>query len=456
MYMKFEPNLSQFNLNSMINRYYKTLVSIIILISNLNFASAQILERRANWQAKFQSPESNSPGALIISLEKNSPLEKAGLLANDVIIRVNNELVKDDETWVDITYGIRANKPIDIQALREHKMIQIQAYLDPIPKESHENIDTLYEEVTSIYGITQRLIITKPRKQGKQPALILIGGLSCSSTEIDSEISSNWQKVLNDLVEKTGIVMLRIEKPGIGDSQGNCSESDFLTDLAGYRAAIRYLKSKSYVDTSKIIVFGSSMGSALAPLLANEFDLAGVISDGTFFKTWFEHMLEIERRIRQMSGDTESEIVKKMNNYYIPMYYGMLIEKKTFKEIEEAYPALKDYNYHSARHMYGRPVEYYQQLQDFDLAGEWEKIKVPVRIMRGTNDWIMSSFDNKMIIDVLKKNGHQDHLLYEYPGLDHWNTIHKSAKASFEGEAGRWENNISLYIVDWVKELANM
>ena len=53
------------------------------------------------------------------------------------------------------------------------------------------------------------------------------------------------------------------------------------------------------------------MGSAIAPLLANEFNLAGVISDGVFFKTWFEHMLEIERRILGFKGNSEAEIVEK-------------------------------------------------------------------------------------------------------------------------------------------------
>ena len=134
----------------------------------------------------------------------------------------------------------------------------------------------------------------------------------------------------------------------------------------------------------------------------------------------------------------------------------MLIQKKTYKQIVDEYPALAEYNYHSPRHMYGRPVEYYQQLQDYNLAGEWEKIKVPVRIMRGTNDWIMSSFDNKMIVDVLERNGHQDHLLYEYPGLDHWNTIHKTPQDSYEGKEGVWEDNISIQIVNWAREMVGL
>ena len=438
---------------------YTSLKPIILFITFylfINVGYTQKLERRASWQARINSPKNNIPGAKIISIEKGSPLEKSGLTTNDIIIKVDGILVKDDETWTEITYGIRATNPLLIEVLRGSDLIQRNVQLKPIPKEKHKSIDTYYEATTSPYGITQRVIITKPKKKGKQPAVVLIGGLSCSSIELTPNAKSNWARVIKDLVEKTDMVVMRIEKPGVGDSEGDCSKSDFHTDIAGFKAAIKYLKSKPYVDTSKIIVYGSSMGSTLAPMLANEFNLAGVISDGTFFKTWFEHMLEIERRIREMSGDTESEIVEKMNNYYIPLYYGMLIQKKSYQDIVNEYPALEKFNYHSAQHMYGRPVEYYQQLQDYDLASEWEKIKVPVRIMRGTNDWIMSSFDNKIIIDVLKKNGHTDHILYEYPSLDHWNTIHESPKNSFEGKPGKWQDDISMIIVNWAREMAGL
>ena len=428
----------------------------IVLLLHSQFLCSQKLDRRASWGAKISSPRVGEPGAIIRSLEKNSPLEKVGFKSGDAIVRVDNIFISDEDVWSDVSYGLRGMKPILVEAVRNNKLIQNTVQFNAIEKEIHPGLETYYEAVTTAYGITQRTIITKPKKEGPQPAVILIGGLSCSSIETYPGRSGNWVQTLTDLVEKSGMVIMRVEKPGVGDSEGNCSKSDFLMDLAGYRAAIESLKSKAYVDPQRIVVYGSSMGSAIAPFLTNEYDLAGVISDGTFFKTWYEHMLEIERRIRVFQGDTEMEILEKMNKYYIPLYYGMLIQKKTYKEVTDQYPALKEYNYHSAEHMYGRPVSYYHQLQDFNLAGEWEKLKVPVRILRGTNDWIMSAFDNHMIIDVLERSGHKDHLLYEYPGLDHWNTIHDTARDSFEGKPGKWDEGTINKILEWVREIAGL
>ncbi|MBO0321169.1 alpha/beta hydrolase [Muricauda sp. CAU 1633] len=436
---------------------FKKLIALtfLFLLSTLSI-QAQFLGRRASWEAKINSPENGIPGAKITEINPNSPLQQSGFLPGDLIIEVDGILIKAEEVWSDISYGLRGNVPTQITVLRNAKKIQTTVAFTPLEKEKHPGLDTFYEEITSSYGITQRTIITKPKKSGKQPAIILIGGLSCSSIEVYPGRSGNWVQTIKDLVEKSGMVVMRIEKPGVGDSDGDCSSSDFLMDLEGYRSAIKSLLTKPYVDTTKVVIYGSSMGSALAPLLANEFNLAGVISDGTFFKTWFEHMLEIERRILQFNGNTESQIVEKMNKYYFPLYYGMLVEKMTYQEVVDTYPALAEYNYHSPAHMYGRPVEYYQQLQDIDLAGQWEKIKAPVRILRGANDWIMSAFDNEMIIEVLKRNRHQDHILHEYPGLDHWNTIHEKAKDSYEGKPGTWDEGTINLIIRWAQDMVGL
>ncbi|MEM6829358.1 MAG: alpha/beta fold hydrolase [Bacteroidota bacterium] len=433
-------------------------LNIFLIVSVVfNTLFAQELARRAIWEAKFDRSELRQhPGVEVTLVEPDGPLAQAGLEAGDLLLKVDDRLIDSSEAWDDITYSIRGNKQTNLQIKRDGELKNINVRLNELPMETHTNIRTLYETVTSNYGITQRVITTIPdKKQSKQPAILLLQGLSCSTIELFPGRSSNWGKVINAIVEDSDMVVMRVDKPGVGDSEGDCSQTDFLTELAGYRAAIEHLMAQEYIDTDRIVVVGSSMGSALAPLIANEYKLAGVISDGVFFKTWYEHMLEIERRIRQMSGDNEATIAEKMNNYYIPLYYGMHIQKKTYGEVADAYPALATYNYHGPEHMYGRPVSYYQQLQDFPLAAEWEKLKVPVRIMRGTNDWIMSDEDNDLIIDVLERSGHTDHELYRYPGLDHWATIHRSAKDSFEGKPGEWDPKMVAIMIQWAQDMVD-
>lgn len=413
----------------------------------------QELGRRASWQAQISWPDNQTLGAIIQSIEDGSPLSKAGLKTGDRIIQVNNRKILNSEDWSHATYSIRAGEFTSIHIKRGSNWLLKEVRLNPLEKESHEGLTTYYESIISDYGVRQRTIITTPNPKQRLPAIFLIQGLSCSTIEKYSGRSNNWVKMIETLVEQSGMVVMRVDKPGVGDSEGDCGCTDFKTELNGYESALKELKTKDYVDTTKIVIYGASMGSSLAPWMANRHNLAGVISDGTFFKTWFEHMLEIERRIRQMSGDDESTIIKKMNEAYIPLYHGMMIQKKSYREVIEEYPAIKDYNYHRPEHMYGRPMSYYQQLQNFDLAGEWERLKVPVRILYGSNDWIMSEFDNHMIMKVLDKAGHQDHELYIYPGLDHWNTIHETPDDSFNGKPGKWDPELPQLVIGWAKEM---
>ncbi len=429
---------------------------LFILLLPFTFLNAQELERRAKWQATISWPDNQTPGAVIKSIDKNSPLAEAGLKAGDRILAVDGRNILNQEDWSAINYAIRANKETSIVIKRGNQAIIKSVKLMPLDYEKHDGIETRYGQVVSDYGFVQRTILTSPDASKKLPAIFLLSGLSCSTVEGYPGRSNNWAKLINDLIEKSGMVVMRIDKPGVGDSEGDCGQTDFLTELNGYEAAMQSLKDSELVDTTKIVVFGSSMGSALAPYFANKYRLAGVISEGTFYKTWYEHMLEIERRILSFKGNSESDILKKMNQWYIPLYHGMLVQKKSYADIIDEYPALDEANYHGPYHMYGRPMEYYHQLQDFNFAKEWESLKVPIRIRWGTNDWIMSEFDNDMIVDVLERNGHTNHELYKYPGLDHWSTIHESSLNSFTGKPGVWEDKISQQVIDWAKEIVSV
>lgn len=413
------------------------------------------LPRRADWQAEIQSPGANQPGAIIQSVEEGSPLDQAGLQPDDRIVKINGELIHDSNRWSDIRFQARAGEPMNLLIKRNNAFKTVEVSLNPLPKEQFDGIETSYETVLSDYGHRLRTILSRPRNSGgRLPAVFVIQGLSCNPIELHpGRTISGWTRLLKDLVTESEMVVMRIEKPGVGDSEGACSETDLHTEMAGYRAGIQYLLKHPWVDASGIVLFGSSAGSTLTPVFANEFDVSGIIADGTFVKTWFEHMLEIERRIRAFQGASPSEITRQMNDGYIPLYHGMLVEKQSYGEVIEKRPGLASFNYHSARHMYGRPVEYYHQLQDLDIAGAWAALDVPARIRWGTNDWIMSEEDNDMIIEILEQSGHEDHELLKFPGMDHFNMIHESPENSFSGEPGKWDPNISQQIIEWANEL---
>jgi pimeloyl-ACP methyl ester carboxylesterase len=412
------------------------------------------LPRRANWDARFGLPEAGTAGVVVRSIEPNSPLDKAGLEVGDHLLAIDGKAILTPHIWSDLSDALVAGQAFRITYRRGFDEHEVRVKFKPQALEQHPGIETTYAQLTNDYGIRQRLIITRPKGiDGRQPAILLLQGLSCSSIEINADRLTSFTTLIREIVTQSNKVVLRIEKPGLGDSEGDCSTTDFKTELNGYHLAAAYLKQLPYVDPERIVVYGNSMGSALAPHVANQFGFAAVISDGTYVKTWYEHMLEIERRILAFKGNSQAEISRKMNEAYIPLYHGMLIKRQSYQQVINDYPAIADDNYHSPEHMYGRPMAFYQQLQQFDVAGEWQQLKVPARIRWGTHDWIMSQADNDLIIEILKAAGHQDHQLYKHPGLDHWQRIHPSPLSSYEGQPGEWEDEISGVILDWLAEI---
>lgn len=425
----------------------------LILLLNCAVSWSADLPRRANWDARFGSPENGTPGVVVRSVVPGSPLDKAGLEVGDHLLAVDDQVILTPQVWSDLSDALVARHTYKITYRRGFDDHEASVKFKPQPLENHQGIETTYAQLTNDYGIRQRLIITRPKGiEGRQPAILLLQGLSCSSIEINADRLTSFTTLIREIVTKSNKVVLRIEKPGLGDSEGDCSTTDFNTELNGYHLAAEFLKQLPYVDPERIVVYGNSMGSALAPHFANRFGFAAVISDGTYVKTWYEHMLEIERRILAFKGFSQAEISRKMNEAYIPLYHGMLIKRQSYQQVVDDYPAIAGDNYHSPQHMYGRPMAFYQQLQQFDVAGEWEQLKVPARIRWGTHDWIMSEADNDLIIDILKAAGHQDHELYKHPGLDHWQRIHPSPLSSYQGQPGEWSAEISGVILAWLAE----
>ncbi|TDF34969.1 PDZ domain-containing protein [Alteromonadaceae bacterium M269] len=426
--------------------------SLLILLTFTVQTSAEELKRRASWQATFLPTE--NIGMAVKTINAESPLAQAGIEVGDIVLSVDNQLIEGNHQWYDITDNLTAGRDVALRVKRESKVMSISLNFPPLPLEQHSGITTEYGVIENDYGVRQRTIVTYPTNAKTQlPAIFMLQGLSCSSIESLPNRTSNYIKLLTQIVRQSDMLVMRVEKPGLGDSEGECSKTDFKQEINGYERTLQTLMDDERVDAKRIIIYGNSMGSALAPYFVNKYDLNGLISDGTFFRSWFEHMLEIERRIKVMQGLSQSDITQQMNQAYIPLYYGMLIQKQSYADLIQNNPLLAQYNYHGLQHMYGRPMSYYHQVQDFDFAGEWQKVKAPVRIRRGQYDWIMSESDNHMIVETLKKAGNTNVELAIIPKLDHWATLHESPDNSFNGKPGTWDPATANLIVKWAKEL---
>ena len=325
------------------------------------------------------------------------------------------------------------------------------------PNETYSGVMVIYDSVTAPDGKRLRTIITKPHDAKKKlPVVFVAGWLSCDSVEAPSDTKDASGLVFRALAQLPEFALFRMDKQGVGDSEGVCEETDFESELAGYRAAFHALQNYDFIDMNRVFILGISKGGGFAPLIpesdAEQQRVRGYISVGGWAKTWFEHMLEIERRRFGLMGKSPTEATESMKKA-ATLYHEWLIKGRTVDEIikeqpplAEIWPGGKDFS-----HLYGRPLAFYQQLQKLNLAAAWSRVKAPTYALHGEFDWIMSREDHELIAAWASKNG-ADANAYEVPQMGHTFQHYVSLVDAFKGKEAPFDPKVTGLLVDWLKK----
>ena len=328
-----------------------------------------------------------------------------------------------------------------------------------VPTEGYPGITTFYDSVTAPDGRRLRTIITKPHDaKGKLPVIFVAGWLSCDSVEAAADTKDESGLVFRGLAQLPQFVLFRVDKEGVGDSEGVCSETDFDSELAGYRAAFRALNNYDFIDPKKVYILGISNGGGFAPLVpeteAEKAQVRGYISVGGWVKTWFEHMMEIERRRFALMGKSPGEVNDLMKGA-ATLYQEWLIKGRSVDDIVKdqlplanLWPEEKDH-----AHLYGRPGAFYQQLQKLNLASAWSRVKVPTYVLRGAFDWIMSREDSELITAYVNRNGDLA-TFYEIPNTGHTFQHYLSLDDAFKGKSAPFDPKVIGLLTDWLRNKA--
>ncbi len=315
--------------------------------------------------------------------------------------------------------------------------------------ESYPGVVVQYDTLRNAQGERLRLIVTRPQHSAGKVAVIFVAGwLSCDTVEAPAGTMGAPQRVFRALAQLPGFATVRLEKAGVGDSEGDCGASDFSAELAAYRQAFRALGSYRFVDTTRVFVFGLSNGGGFAPLVAEAAPVRGYVVVGGWIKTWFEHMLEIERRRLALAGVPAAELDARMKDV-AQLYAAYLLQRQSPREIFARQPRLQALWEGDAGQQYGRPVRYYQQLQELDLMRAWSQVHAPLLVLRGEFDWIMSRADLETMAALVNANAPGAAQFVELPLTGHTLEHYASLEAAFAGKQGPFEDAIAQRIAAW-------
>lgn len=317
--------------------------------------------------------------------------------------------------------------------------------------ESYPGVRVRYESVRAAGGERLRLILTQPAG-GTAFALVFVAGwLSCDSIEAPPGTMEAPQLVFQALARLPGFATARLEKPGVGDSEGDCARTDFNTELDDYRRALRQVRADAAVDPGRIFIFGLSNGAGFAPLRAQGAPVRGYVVIGGWLKTWYEHMLEIERRRLVLAGHPSADINPLMQQV-AALYRVYLLQGQAPAQIFARQPPLQQLWEGPPAQQYGRPVAYYQQLQALNLMQAWSQVRAPLLALHGQFDWIMSRADLETMAALVNANVPGSATFLELPDTGHAFEHYRSAAQAFGGAPDPFDAALAQRVGAWLEQ----
>lgn len=410
-----------------------------MLTSSLLFALVQFSQPSPNLPTDL--PRRGSLGVSFSNMPANNALpvqsvtpgltgEKAGLKVGDMLLKINERpatqpgmgaWVREQPLGASVTFTIS----------RGGQNMTLTAPLAEKPRDpGTPEYEVIYSHVVS-HGKRMRTIITKPRKSGKFPGFFFIQGFSPVSYDYVMATATGDVQTLNGPmlhdIAKSGFVTIRVEKPGVGDSEGGpFAPMDYHTEFDIYRQALKQLKAMPEVDPSNVFIFGHSMGGSFGPMVAAENPVKGLAIYGVAARTWFEYLLDTIRYQGLVGGDTYENADENARKGAQIMALVML-ENKSPAEVKLSHPhlAAEIDAYFPGGLFNGKSLDFWRQLGQINFASVWSKLDAHVLAAKGASDFVVYEADHKLIADIVNRARpgkgtweiipNSDHLFQEFP-----------------------------------------
>lgn len=398
-------------------------------------------------------------GLAVASVAPDQTADRAQLKVGDVILSINgrslapgvaNNLVRETATGSTVTFMVK----------RDGKALTLQTRLTEKPRDpGNANYTVIYSHVES-FGKKMRTIITLPKRPGRHPSLFFIQGFSPVSYDFTLEGSKGDVSTLDGPIlfefANQNFVTLRVEKPGVGDSEGGpFADLDYTTELDIYRQALKQLKSIPSADPNNTLIFGHSMGGAFGPMVANEIPVKGIAVYGVAARTWFEYLMDTVRYQGLVAGNT-FENADEESRQSARLLAQIFLENKSPAEVKKSHPhlsALADAFFPNGL-FNGKSLDFWRQLGQTNFAKYWSKLNAHVLSVRGFSDFVTYDADHKLIADIVNQANPGKGKWVTLPESDH--LFHKFAteQASMRSfQRGEFNPAFTKLMMDWIRDV---
>lgn len=400
------------------------------------------------WNGTMQSP-SQSPAKLPFSLIKADG-DSIRVEVKAFGIRYAGRLSDDRQS---ITGRVQQGS---MQAPLDFKKGVWKAYKRPQAVNPPYSYDTVNVTISSKSADVKLAgTITRPRNGGKHPAVILVSG-SGPQDRNSTVFGHQSFKLIADYLTKRGIVVLRYDDRGVGQSTGiytKATTGDFGKDAV---EVLEFLRAQADVDPKQVGIIGHSEGGLIATILAGQripslkfiVDLAGpAIPIDSLMLLQNEAVMRVQGK--QMSAMDRKIILK---NYAIVK--SNLSAEKAFEELMANMRSIPE----SQNAQFGDEIgvlvtPWYRYFLKIDPIPFIKRIRIPVFAAFAGNDvQVPAAANMESLTDNLPKNAKS--MLKVYPGLNH--LFQPSASGSHLEYANieqTFDTRVLKDIGDWILNL---
>jgi pimeloyl-ACP methyl ester carboxylesterase len=387
-------------------------------------------------------PVADRDAIKVSRLVNGSPADRAGVEDGDLILRVAGTPIGKPVVGVDQLKRANGGRKLVLQVERNGESKTLAFTPQPLPMEDVDGLESLYGVVEIADGTRLRSIITRPTgAQGPLPAIFFTQWVSCGSIEFVH--GGLARELLEQLALKSGATLIRVERAGTGDSEGpGCHELDYDTELAHYREAFTKLVSNNpLIDSSRVVIYGSSLGSTVAPLVAEGNDVAGIMVQGGGAVTYLERMINFDRQNLERTGVPPQEIHARMLRQ-IQFNVEYLAKGRNPEEIARDSPEMAAartgiLGMEDGTH-YGRPYAWHQQAAQQNFLAAWLAADAPVLVIYGEFDQWEGRHGHELIADTINRQRSGTATFLPIPHMDHDGDVYDTIE-----DAYAWRNQIS-------------
>jgi pimeloyl-ACP methyl ester carboxylesterase len=378
--------------------------SLFLFCSIFSSVNAQALKRKysngfrykmVTIEIKKEKSFTGEYGILVDGVLPNSTSESAGIKQGDIIVEINGTIISDVSTFTKSPLSeITEGTAIEYKVWRNSAFVQLNTTAKAKASKTKQGISYEYGEIKTSFGYLRTLVSKPVNASGKLPAILFIQGNMCESV-IEVTEKDPYEQFCNEMT-LLGYAVMRIDKPGAGDSEGKvttCNQMTFNQELEQFQTGFESLVKNNTIESTKIYLFGHSMGGMIAPILAsNNPSVKGAMVYGTLTTNFGSYYPEIVSRSLLQSGNSP-EVALEYKNYTKEVTTALFYQNKTPQQIisdkpeyESVLQQVLGWNEKDNTILF-RSLAFNRELNMIYPKKYWEKVTCPILSIYGTSDF---------------------------------------------------------------------